>query len=394
MAVYLTILFPVIVLACRLLVELMRLRKYFDALPAVVMVLSAIFFTLSTSNIIIGGSELFAYSRVVSAMAAMLILPSALMVGRGSAGYRYSVKQKVGIYAPALLIILVAAVMPAGSPHTERMMELVMMAQGIAAMIKSWYDYSHIDDADHRTDTVNSLIIRLGYLGFAFFMISAIGIANWATNREFAIVCFCYFSYCVSSHLHLTRKSFSEEHYMFEESNEFGFSAADDTILTEPEKEEEEQKTPNPPIDFAVAPEIPRQEAAASEENAMQNAADELEQIMRQPEVDVLAMELRALIEKEKIYLRAGIRIDEVALILGTNRTYLAKKMKEVYGHTFAEYMNMCRLRSARTDMLQRHNTSIETIALENGFNSSNTFIKVFNQFYGISPAAWRKQNM
>lgn len=101
---------------------------------------------------------------------------------------------------------------------------------------------------------------------------------------------------------------------------------------------------------------------------------------------------LKNLIENERIYLRAGLRIDEVAVILGTNRTYIAKMMKEVYGCSFTEYMNQCRLKSAQKDMLTRKNASIETIALANGFNSSNTFNKVFNQHFGCAPAAWRRE--
>lgn len=134
------------------------------------------------------------------------------------------------------------------------------------------------------------------------------------------------------------------------------------------------QTPPVPVVEYDILPEIPRD-------------VDEPTQM------DVLVVSLRALVEQEKIFLQAGIRIDEVAMALGTNRTYLAKLMKEVYGHTFTEYMNLCRMKSAEIDLVRRKDVSIENIALTNGFNSSNTFNKVFCQYHDCTPAVWRKKH-
>lgn len=108
---------------------------------------------------------------------------------------------------------------------------------------------------------------------------------------------------------------------------------------------------------------------------------------------DMLMLQLRTLIEQEKIYLKAGLKLDEVAMTLGTNRTYVARMMMEMYHHTFTEQMNIFRLQSAKEDLLHRRNASIEDIALSNGFNSSNTFNKVFNQHFNCSPATWRNEH-
>ncbi len=108
---------------------------------------------------------------------------------------------------------------------------------------------------------------------------------------------------------------------------------------------------------------------------------------------EMLLLQLRTLIEQEKIYLKAGLKLDEVAVTLGTNRTYVTRMMMKLYNHTFSEQMNIFRLQSAQKDLLNRRQASIEEIALSNGFNSSNTFNKVFNQHFRCSPAVWRSEH-
>lgn len=119
----------------------------------------------------------------------------------------------------------------------------------------------------------------------------------------------------------------------------------------------------------------------------------EEDQVATMSRKEMLQLQLRTLIEQEKIYLKAGLKLEEVAITLGTNRTYVTKMMMEIYQHTFSEQMNIFRLQSAQHDLVKRSEASIEDIALSNGFNSSNTFNKVFNQHYGCSPATWRAQH-
>ena len=130
--------------------------------------------------------------------------------------------------------------------------------------------------------------------------------------------------------------------------------------------------------------------AAKAAETA--NIAD-IEETEALSHMDVLELELKTLVEQEKIFLQAGIKIDDVALTLGTNRTYCSKLMKRVYGHTFNEQMNILRIESAKADILARPEVSVESIALSNGYNSSNAFNRVFSQIVGTTPAVWRQEH-
>ena len=74
---------------------------------------------------------------------------------------------------------------------------------------------------------------------------------------------------------------------------------------------------------------------------------------------DMLLLQLRTLIEQEKIYLKAGLKLEEVAMTLGTNRTYVTRMMTELYQHTFTERKARLIMPSQR---FHRRNSTIQWI--------------------------------
>lgn len=161
-----------------------------------------------------------------------------------------------------------------------------------------------------------------------------------------------------------------------------------ETGTDDTEKESEEDSYGIKQLILEETDEVQKEAYLASMQNVEEK---DVEQMTHR---EMLILQLRTLIEQEKIYLKAGLKLDEVAMTLGTNRTYISRMMMETYGHTFSEQMNLFRLESAKHDLLHRPNMSIEAIALSNGFNSANTFNKVFNQHFNCSPAVWRSAEM
>lgn len=416
MTVYLLSMAPVMLFLLLLVAELLRAHKYKALWILLLFTVSTAFYLVSASKLIVTGEKLFPYAALIVRPLAVCILPTFMLVSHASVSRPLPRRMCVLMYMPAVLLVLIdpvtgvtgidsslrygvsyhASVHFTVYEHTIGWspVELILMCQGVWAMMKAWKDYTEDGDKELRTDTANSIIRYFGNLGFALSTFSAVGCLNWMEHKDYALLAFCFLSYSLAGGLHTIRKNIVEHRYIEEEEEIFADlidkAVAGAETVDEEEIIEEEQKTPIPPIDFAVVPEIPREEV--QEEPAKAAGAEPVKAELSQKEV--LALELRALVEEEKIYLQAGIRIDEVALMLGTNRTYLAKMMKQIYGHSFAEYMNLCRVESAKLDMLLHQDTPIETIALNNGFNSSNTFNKVFNQFIGTSPAAWKKETL
>lgn len=407
MTVFLLTLLPVVFHAMWLIIELCRQRKYAMLGMAVLFAAATSYYFVFIAHVIVTGEKLFPYSGYINRFISVMLMPSFYWLANTIMGHRPKKSQLIITYIPAVIMFFINLVpyqaVPGLQPGNHlvyypnvsigisgmtigwSIAELFLVCQGMVLIVKTLNDYYTHGDANHRTDTSNELIIAYGNIGLALFIQAFVGCSNWRTIPDYAIADFCFNSYVFSYGLNLLRKSVREHRYMGYDAEELTKAYAMINIEADNEKTiVNEQKMPIPSIDYAVSPEIPREEEQAS--IAQESKAEEMSA------KDMLVEQLRTLIEQEKIYLQAGIRIDEVALTLGTNRTYMAKMMKTVYGHTFSEYMNICRLNSARADMLQRKDASIETIALANGFNSSNTFNKVFNQHFGSSPAAWRRK--
>ncbi len=104
------------------------------------------------------------------------------------------------------------------------------------------------------------------------------------------------------------------------------------------------------------------------------------------------AERLGELMSEEKIYLNPKLTLSELALRVGTNRTYLSNYINQVLHLTFFDYVNSLRLDFAN-DLLLNTNFTLEVIAEKSGFNSLSTFRRCFMQRHDCSPSAYRKVN-
>ncbi|MFV0504557.1 MAG: helix-turn-helix domain-containing protein [Lachnospirales bacterium] len=99
-------------------------------------------------------------------------------------------------------------------------------------------------------------------------------------------------------------------------------------------------------------------------------------------------------IKKAIIFIRNNynkdIRLQVVAKEIGLNETYLSRVFKEKIGVNFTEYLNKVRLEAA-VDLLSTTNLTVFQVAQEVGYNSESYFSRIFKQYYGLSPKAYRK---
>lgn len=92
-------------------------------------------------------------------------------------------------------------------------------------------------------------------------------------------------------------------------------------------------------------------------------------------------------------FTRPGLTIEELARMLGTNRTYLAGHIKSVYGLSFRDYITGLRLEYAKKMLLQHSELTISQVSEASGFLSLSYFTRIFTQRESCSPARWRKMN-
>lgn len=112
-------------------------------------------------------------------------------------------------------------------------------------------------------------------------------------------------------------------------------------------------------------------------------------------EYDQLHRKLEQLMQQEKIYLNPELRLNELASMLGTNRTYASRLIHNRGNLNFCDYVNDYRLQHAKKLLSKTadERLPIEEVALRSGFSSNSTFYRVFTSKEGISPSRYRKLN-
>jgi len=97
---------------------------------------------------------------------------------------------------------------------------------------------------------------------------------------------------------------------------------------------------------------------------------------------------IRHLIVDEHIYLNPQLKLSDIARMANTNRSY-ASAFFSAQNTTFYDYINGLRIEYAKT-LLADSSRRVEDIAFESGYNSRQSFNRVFLAVEGISPTEFR----
>lgn len=102
-----------------------------------------------------------------------------------------------------------------------------------------------------------------------------------------------------------------------------------------------------------------------------------------------LGRTIKSLFEEERIYLNPHLKLSDVARLAGSNRTYVSRFFNGENGTSFFEYVNRLRVEHAASLLLDS-DEKIEVIAEKSGFNSRQSFHRVFYKLRGCTPEAFR----
>ncbi|MDX5437947.1 MAG: helix-turn-helix transcriptional regulator [Pontibacter sp.] len=98
------------------------------------------------------------------------------------------------------------------------------------------------------------------------------------------------------------------------------------------------------------------------------------------------------LMQSEKLYRRADIKLSDVAERLNTNVKYVSQLIKNRTGDSFTRFVNSYRIEEFKARIMDekyRHLTMF-AVAEECGFSSKATFNRVFKEITGVSPKEFR----
>ncbi|MBO7115268.1 MAG: AraC family transcriptional regulator [Bacteroidaceae bacterium] len=99
------------------------------------------------------------------------------------------------------------------------------------------------------------------------------------------------------------------------------------------------------------------------------------------------------LILTNRMYLKKGIRISDVAKMLRTNRTYISKLVNDTYGMSFSDYINTLRIKFAQEYLIEHPDIKQSDIAAVCGFPDASAFNNIFKKVTGMTPKIWLASN-
>lgn len=107
-------------------------------------------------------------------------------------------------------------------------------------------------------------------------------------------------------------------------------------------------------------------------------------------EISVIGRQITLLFDNDKIWLDPNLKLSDIAKAVGTNRTYVSAFFNKEAKSTFYDFVNRYRIQHACW-LLENSSDSLKPIAEQSGFNSQQSFIRVFSKIMGMSPSEYRK---
>ena len=127
------------------------------------------------------------------------------------------------------------------------------------------------------------------------------------------------------------------------------------------------------------------QEADGSEENTAGNLPG--------ANFAELGRRISQLMTEQRVFLNHNLTINDLAAMLGTNREYIYRAMKEQDGRSFSEVVNRLRVEYAAARLQDDPGMSAYLLADEAGFSSVTSFYRNFKLYMGCTPRQWLQRD-
>ena len=124
-----------------------------------------------------------------------------------------------------------------------------------------------------------------------------------------------------------------------------------------------------------------------------QSSEKESDPVEKKPISDALLAQVRAVMEKERLFLNPELTIKDFAQSVGYPMREVSQVINQGLGCSFIDFVNQYRVQAfkALVEKGEATHLSLLGLALESGFNSKSTFNRVFKKLEGISPSEYQK---
>ncbi|RYY01833.1 MAG: AraC family transcriptional regulator [Gammaproteobacteria bacterium] len=96
--------------------------------------------------------------------------------------------------------------------------------------------------------------------------------------------------------------------------------------------------------------------------------------------------------ERELYKREGGVTLEQAGRILVIPARQISQAINRIYGGSFSQYLNDCRVKAAQTLLRDNPDMPITTLMMEAGFSTKSNFNKEFLRVTGLSPSDYRKQ--
>ncbi len=108
------------------------------------------------------------------------------------------------------------------------------------------------------------------------------------------------------------------------------------------------------------------------------------------PVQDKIKDSLIELFEEREIYCKPNLRLDDLAAMLHTNKTYVSVVINEHFRINFYTLVNSYRIKKALA-LLEDPAIQIKNVWMQAGFNSQSSFNSLFKKEMQMTPSQWIK---
>lgn len=96
--------------------------------------------------------------------------------------------------------------------------------------------------------------------------------------------------------------------------------------------------------------------------------------------------------QEQQPFLNSELKLQDVAVALGTNRTYISTCIRNQRDCSFSQFVNNYRIEYAQQLLRQYPDKKISEVATSSGFSTEMSFFRTFKAVTGLPPSEWREK--